>query len=437
MFRKLQRKLAFLCGVISSAVLCVFSAAFLLVSENSQRQSNFLSFQSDMNTLLANLEMQQTLSHTWLKQMENRKYQIYITDGDFPLFFTKLNFSAQELDMIDQIVSHYREGWLDRTALTESSSLHTEFPWNQKKGGEPSFSHTTHYIGCMSYLKNGSCITAVVLFPQDALHNRLLLQRIVFLIMDLLGCLIFFAFSWLLTGRLLKPVEEGQKRQTDFIAAASHELRTPLSVILSSAAACEIAPPADQKRFFSNIRREGKRMQSLLSDMLLLADRPDKSPSLMLVPTDPETLLIGLYENFQPLAREKQLSLSLDLPGEELPPCSWDAEKITQMLSVLLQNAVCYTPAGGTITLRARVKGGKMLLSVADTGCGIPDAEKERIFDRFYRCESSRSQREHFGLGLSVALDIARAHRGSIRAQDQTPCGSVFTVTLPLHLPGV
>lgn len=437
MFRNVQLKLTFLCGFISSAVLCILSCAFLLVSENSQRQSSFLAFQSDMNTLLANLEMQQTLSHTWLKQMENQKYRIYMLDGDFPLFFTKLNFTGQEQEMADQILSHYREGWPGQSSLTGSAAFHAEFPWTQKKNGETALAHATHYIGCMSYLKNGSCITAIVLFPQKSLHDRLLVERIAFLSVDLLGCLIFFALSWLLTGRLLKPVEESQKRQTDFIAAASHELRTPLSVILSSTSACEIAPPADQKRFLANIRREAKRMQRLLSDMLLLAARPETPAVLTAAAADPETLLIRLFENFEPLALEKQLALSVDLPDEKLPLCQWDAEKIIQLLSVLLQNAVSYTPPGGTIILSAQQKGEKMLLTVADTGPGIPDAEKGRIFDRFYRGEPSRNRKDHFGLGLSVAKDIAQAHRGSICVKDLNPCGSIFTVTLPRRPAGL
>lgn len=432
MFRKVQKKLTLLCGCTISLILFVLSAALLLVSEKNQRESSFFYFQSDMSSLLTGLESQQTISHMWLKKMENQKYRIYLTDGDTPYLFTRLTFSEEALAALEALRLYCTEYKLDASSLTSYSSLHAEFPWSEKSAAEVPLSKATHYVGCMSFLQNNSCITAIVLAPQQSLHDRLLWQRTLFILVDLAGSLLFFVLSWILTGRLLEPVKESQQRQIDFVAAASHELRTPLSVILASATACEIAPPADQKRFLSNIRREGKRMQGLLSDMLFLANTSAKAAAPIRVSIDLETLLLNVYENFEPLTREQKLSFTLDLPENDLPAFECDPEKITQLLSILLQNALSYTPAGGSVTLRIRTDTSKVFLSVLDTGCGIPDADKKRIFDRFYRCESARSQKNHFGLGLAIAQSIVQEHHGTIRVTDNEPCGSIFTVTLAL-----
>lgn len=145
-----------------------------------------------------------------------------------------------------------------------------------------------------------------------------------------------------------------------------------------------------------------------------------------------ETLLLNLYENFESLAMQKRRALLLSLPDTPLPKALCDPEKITQLLSVLIQNALSYTPEGGQITLSAHTSGRKLLLSVTDTGCGIPDSQKALVFERFYRTDSSRSQKGHFGLGLCIAADIAKAHRAKITVADNSPCGTVFTLHLPL-----
>lgn len=431
MLKKLHLRLTLLCGGITACILWIMSAAFLTVSENSQLENSFLSFQADMNSLLTSMEGQRTLSHSWLKKMENGKYCIYLLDNDKPLLFNELTFSSKELSMIDSVLSYYRENQPAQSGISSLHSVHSEFSWSEKKGAESSLHAATHYIGCMTWLSSSVPVTAVVYASQEPLHARLYAQRILFVVLDLAGALLLFAFSYLFTGKLLKPVQENQKRQIEFVASASHELRTPLSVILASVSACEVAPYGEQARFFASIRREGKRMQGLISDLLLLANDASGPMSLSKAPTDLETLLLNQYENFEPLARKKKLSLSVSLPKEELPLCECDEEKLAQLLSIFLQNALSYTPPGGLVGLCLKREGRNILLSVSDTGPGIPDAEKKLIFERFYRAEKARSQKDHFGLGLCIAADIAKAHHGHITVTDQKPAGTVFTLVLP------
>ena len=132
----------------------------------------------------------------------------------------------------------------------------------------------------------------------------------------------------------------------------------------------------------------------------------------------------------EPLAARQELTLSLDLPEHPIPSVTGDEEKLMQLLSILLSNALSYTPKGGSITIRLKTQGRAHLLSVEDTGIGITKEDQPHIFDRFYRTEKSRSTKGHFGLGLSIAYEIVTAHGGKIEVEDNTPNGSIFTVTL-------
>lgn len=220
------------------------------------------------------------------------------------------------------------------------------------------------------------------------------------------------------------------KKQTLFIASASHELRTPLSVILSAAECCKSAPPERRDGFLKTICQEGLRVSSLVSDMLTLSQSDNHRFPIRMEPTELDTLLMNTYEAFEPLAQEKEIALSVQLPEGAIPLCTADSERISQVLSILLHNAISYTPEHGKIMLSLSHKKDKFHLSVTDNGIGIADEDKKRIFDRFYRVEKARSTKDHFGLGLSIAYEIVKAHGGSIQVSDAEGGGSCFTVVL-------
>ena len=114
-----------------------------------------------------------------------------------------------------------------------------------------------------------------------------------------------------------------------------------------------------------------------------------------------------------------------------MPPCSCDQERIRQVLAILLDNALCYTSPGGRVCLGLSFEQNSFSFSVADNGPGIPAEEKKLIFERFYRSDPSRSDREHFGLGLCIASEIIKAHQGRLTVSDTPGGGSTFTVQLP------
>ena len=173
-------------------------------------------------------------------------------------------------------------------------------------------------------------------------------------------------------------------------------------------------------------------MAPLIDDMLLLASSDNKTWRIQPSRTELDTLLLETYEKYEPAARERKLHLQISLPSETLAPCLCDKERIGQTLSILIDNAFSYTPAGGTVRLCAEALDKYFAVSVADNGPGIPDDQKEKIFDRFYRADDARSSREHFGLGLCIAREIVLLHHGKLTVTDAPEGGAVFTILLPV-----
>ncbi|HIW58740.1 MAG TPA: HAMP domain-containing histidine kinase [Candidatus Anaerobutyricum avicola] len=202
-------------------------------------------------------------------------------------------------------------------------------------------------------------------------------------------------------------------------------------MLLSALSALRTADEADRERFIHMMYSEGKRMSRLIEDMLFLANSDANAWRLSMEDTALDTLLLDVFEKYEPEAAKKEHPLSISLPKEEIPLCCCDGQRITQVLCILMDNAFSHTPAGSRVALSLSVMEHHFILKVSDNGPGIPDAEKEKVFERFYRAEDSRTDKEHFGLGLCIAKEIIEAHGGQIRLTNNVPTGAVFTITLP------
>lgn len=425
MFQKVHFRLAVLCGSITAFILLAMSLGYLYISEQGLRESSFSSFQNDMNTLVTNLEHQSVITHEWLTKMEdNGKYRIHITDNGVPFLFNERETEAEK-----QLFQEAWDTWENETetvyADVFSDIYHTEFLFSPKKDRQ------TDYYACAAVAeKTGGSLKVMILAPLDSLKAQIRRQRFLFFGLDVLAVIALSLFAWHFTKRILKPLEENQKKQTQFIASASHELRTPLAVILSCASASGKAVGEERAHFLDAIQSEGMRMSKLIDDMLLLTTADTGGWSIQTGSVEPDTLLLDLYEAFQPVAAEKNIALSITLPEEAVPTITGDRERITQVLSILLHNALSYTPKEGSVRLTLTRHGKNISFSVEDNGPGIPDAEKEQIFERFYRSDRSRSKKGHFGLGLCIAAEIIHAHHGRILVKDTPGGGSTFVVTL-------
>ena len=186
-----------------------------------------------------------------------------------------------------------------------------------------------------------------------------------------------------------------------------------------------------QTRFLDAANRECRRMARLIDDLLFLASTDARTPPVRQERIEPDTLLIELYDSFEQVARQSGRRLTLLLPEEPLHHAEGDKQRLFQALSVLLDNAIAYTPKNSQIVLRGVQERSALLLSVEDNGPGIPRHLKEKIFDRFYQADPSRSRKSHYGLGLSVAKEIAELHGGSLTITDTPGGGATFTLRLP------
>ena len=227
-------------------------------------------------------------------------------------------------------------------------------------------------------------------------------------------------------NRQLTIALEAQRR---FVADASHELRTPLTTIRGNAELLAHGPtvPEDVRAAAAqDIASESERMSRLVEHLLTLA-QADAGQNLALAP-------IALRPIIESVGRQSQAThgdRNLRTVGLTDATVNGDADAITQLLWILVDNAVKFTRPGGSIELGLHQHGSTALLTVADDGAGIPPGDLQRIFERFYRVDSARSNRGA-GLGLSIARWIVDQHRGTIAARNNDGPGATFTVTLPL-----
>ncbi len=463
MFQKAHFLFTILCSGTTIAIIILISLLYLHVSESSLSENQFRSFQNDVSTIAASLENASSISIQWLERIEAQNgFTIYVIDNGTPFLYNSLRDSHDPSGqrLLKESLEAYQS--MLQSSLPEAGNAEmysitfdndrdynyivtvtASFAYYGIRHHEYQFRSATtgssYYASIIDIEKDSARTQIVILNALTALNAQIFRQRLRFLLIDLAAAAMLLAFSFFFTGRILKPLRDNQEAQMQFFAAASHELRTPLSVMLASAECCEKANAEEQKSFFKTIRKEGRQMNNLLSDMLTLAHAGTNRFPIEKAPAQLDTLCLNVYEAFDSLCRNKKLSLSLELPENIPPRCFCDSERIAQTLSILLHNAVSYTPEGGNITLTLKYRESAFqhfnnncfLIIVTDTGSGISDADKKHIFERFYRTEKSRSAKEHFGLGLSIAYEIVNAHHGRITVEDNPGGGSIFTIMLP------
>ena len=236
-------------------------------------------------------------------------------------------------------------------------------------------------------------------------------------------------------GRAIAPIRRAFESQRRFAADASHELRTPLSVIQASLDVVEKEDGAKlsplSRQIFDDLKDETRRMARLAGNLLLLA-RSDAGDSEMALENFAiKPLAEQVIRTVSPLAESKGVKLFFVLRQDF--SLHADRDKIIQLLLILLDNGIKFTPLGGAVTLTMeQQKNGAVVLSVADTGVGLSPEDCRRIFERFYRVDKARSRESGgAGLGLSIAEWIVKAHNGKIEALPGPEGGSIFRVALP------
>jgi histidine kinase len=232
-------------------------------------------------------------------------------------------------------------------------------------------------------------------------------------------------------NQLAEALERHERSRNELVASIAHELRTPLSALQGYGEAMSdgvLSPQAGS----AAINREVKAMRRVVEDLFLVARLDARAVGLRPTLCGTGDLLFDAYDRFTTVFEDKGVDLRLEGAGPRTEVYV-DRDRMIQVLSNLLSNALRHTPAGGSVTLGARADGGEVRFYVTDTGEGIAEEHKPFVFERFYQADAARSRRGHgSGLGLTVAKGLVEAMGGRIGFESALGSGSSFYMTLPL-----
>jgi signal transduction histidine kinase len=245
--------------------------------------------------------------------------------------------------------------------------------------------------------------------------------------------LLSFAAGYYLAGKTLTPIEKAMNKQKRFIADAGHELKTPLTALQTS---MEVAM-RDKKL---NLKEAKKVLRDGLDDIdglnklandLIRMSLYQAGNSLTREKINTKNIIADVRKKINPIAKKYGVKVKYEVNGLSI---NANRESLEKLLTILMDNAVKYTPQKGKVTLTIKKRNRNLIIKVEDSGVGIAKKDIKRIFERFYRVDSSRSKEkvEGYGLGLSMAKQIVELHQGTIEVKSKLGKGSVFTVKLPL-----
>lgn len=436
----LRRRLTALFTALTALVLTTALCITYTMACTQARAAEHALLASTFTTLEDKLRYQIVISDVWLTQQEAAAHSvIYIEDNGKALHFAGVWETRTPRDIL---IALARNLPACATVAANIPGARAEAELTVRRGE----TYTVRAVRLSREVQNGAAAT-VYLLQDDAVlraHARGLLWR--YVLLWLCGVLVLCLISRSLTQLALRPAVMAWQRQTEFIAAAGHELRSPLAVIRASLAAAQPDTlPSQAQSFVLAAEREAQRMARLTDDLLLLAAGDAGAWHMQPVALSADTLCIELYERFSALARASGHMLSLQLPDDPLPHVCADAQYFPQLLSILVQNALDHTPKGTRIeicaalspangrglSLGSRPHRASVVFSVRDHGNGISDADRQSVFERFARADKSRTGRAHFGLGLSVAQEIAALHDTQLCLTDTPGGGVTFHVGLP------
>lgn len=267
---------------------------------------------------------------------------------------------------------------------------------------------------------------AIFLDCQRELHS-IRTFALISLLVAAISVALVYVLIWLFSKKAIEPTVKSVEKQKRFITDASHELKTPLTVIATSLKVLEME--VGRQKWIDKAQAQTEHMTRLVNDLVTLARLDEEKPPLRLVRFDISGVVAETAESFRDFASAEGHPLEIDAaPGLS---CRGDEYAIRQLVSILLDNAVKYADSGGGIRLRLEASSKGVVLRVSNPCAGLDTTELDKLFDRFYRPDRSRSkQTGGFGVGLSIAQSIVEAHHGSIRAECPEDGTIQFTVVL-------
>lgn len=234
----------------------------------------------------------------------------------------------------------------------------------------------------------------------------------------------------LLSRAAINPIAENIEKQRQFVTNAGHELKTPLAIILSNTEALEITGASGKSKYTQNIKKQTLRLNELMKNLLTLSRADEDGLKLSAAKENISQLMINSAELFKEPAVQR--SIAFDQNIDENIYAEVSREMFTQLISILLDNAVKYSIAKSVVNISLEKIGRNAVISVENTCEALPDCSPERLFERFYRSDSARSQKSGgSGIGLSAARAIAEVHNGKITAMYKNGNRLSFKVSLP------
>ena len=409
MIRKLQIKFVAMCLAMVTAVLAVvFFSAFASAKQNIQlisrevlervlrESASSLQSRPEIGLDLGDRVVQLPYFTVDVWQQSNGTYSAYVTGGTYADLEDTEELTAILTDCLAQ---EQTQGTIDGYGLR--------------------------------YLRQDNGLYQKLAFVDMSMEQATLREMMLsYLQIGAAALILLLGVSILLARWATRPVEKAWRQQRQFLSDASHELKTPLTVILSNAELLDSAHLDERPaRWTDNIRSEAGRMKSLVEEMLTLARADNAVRTAVLEEVSLTDVAADCALSFEPVAFEAGKPLEEYL-AEDVAVLG-DREKLRQVIAILLDNAVKYGAAGGTIALTLQKTDRQARLTVANPGAPIPQEQLSRLFERFYRADASRGEQSGFGLGLPIASTIAAEHKGTLRAESDA-VSTRFTLTLPL-----
>lgn len=260
----------------------------------------------------------------------------------------------------------------------------------------------------------------------DSFQNFLLIS----IGMALAGYLAFFFIILFFSGKIIRPVAESYEKQKQFITDAGHEIKTPLAIIQADVDVLELDYEGNE--WLEDIRKQTKRLASLTNDLVYLSRMEESGTTMQMLPFPLSDVISETAASFQALAQTQNKAFECNV--EPMISFTGDEKAIRQLVNILMDNALKYSPSQGQVTLNVQKQNRQIRMSIYNTTAEPLQKEKlHLLFERFYRMDTSRSsQTGGYGIGLSVAKAIVNAHGGKIQAVTEAGNSLEIVVTLPV-----
>lgn len=428
MIKKLQKRLTllFICSVMG--IFTVVFCLFIHESIQSKKENEMYFFTRIITYLVFQLENTDDAAGDLTLTGQTYDFTLLLKNNQNAFIPVNTNHSNTDtntlITLFEQELNKTSTDLLDNTHSSQSGIFSFSTPDK----------HSYYGIQATVITKNMDILDFYAIKESTSSFTFLKEHLPFYLIVWLLVFIAILFLTRFLISKAINPTEQTLRSQKEFIASASHELKAPLAVILASAECIgnDTTLSPELKQHTEVIDSECLRMSKLVQDLLLLSSVDANTWTLNKTNIDVDTLLINTYEKYKPICRQKGIQFKLGTSDELFPALNADIDRLNQILSIFIDNAINYSLPKSEISLDATVFKNTLVFSIIDHGTGIADKDKPFIFDRFFCADKSRTQKEHYGLGLSIAKELVEMHKGKIELSDTLGGGCTFKISLPL-----